>query len=416
MTSSAPRVVITGAGVLTALGDRPETLHGALCEGHSGLHPLEDVELRAGGMPAVEVGQLTSFEPASYLSDGNLRPLDRTSHLAATAAQLAIDSAGGLEDSIAAGDVGLALGTMFGSVHTISAFDRRAMSAGPRYAKPMQFANSVINAAAGQTAIWHKLSGINATISGSSSSGLQAIAYAADLIRSGRATTLLAGGAEELCFESLYCFHKAHMLTNGDGGCAVPFHAKRSGFSIGEAAALVVLERADAAQARGANILAEIDGSGSAFDRSLGNDSANAASAMARSIRTALANSGIEPDQVDCLSGSANGSINADRTEAIAAYEVFGERTRELPVTATKAALGETLGASGAIQVITLVETMRSGLLPGIRGLSERDPDIPLAGAGDRNVEVDVERGLATSVGLKGSSSALVVKRWKAGP
>src|SRR5262249_36934227 len=143
---------------------------------------------------------------------GNIRPLDRTSQLVAAAAGLALEDSGGAAEMRRTQDVGLGLGTMVCSVHTISEFDRRAVAAGPTYARAMSFANTVINAAAGQTAIWHRLRGVNSTIASGSSSGLQAIAYAAQLIAGGQGTALLAGGAEELCFESFLAFNRAGLL------------------------------------------------------------------------------------------------------------------------------------------------------------------------------------------------------------
>ena len=185
--SDERRVVVTGMGVLSALGDSPRSLHEALCEGRSGVQPVSWEE--ADGMPELLFGRV-EFDPRTYLPDGNLRPLDRTGRLAVASAGLALADAGWTAEALEETEVGFVAGTMFGSVHTIAGFDRRAMEAGPNYAKPMEFANSVINAAAGQTAIWHNLWGINATISGGTASGAQAIAYASDLIR----TTLLVQG------------------------------------------------------------------------------------------------------------------------------------------------------------------------------------------------------------------------------
>src|SRR5205085_7794233 len=146
-----------------------------------------------------------------------LRPLDRTSRLVASAAQLALNDSGWSEALRNQHEVGLVLGTMFCSVRTISEFDRRAVEAGPAYASPLDFSNTVINAAAGQTAILHDLRGVNTTVSTGVTSGLQAIAYAADLIRGGRARALLAGGADELCFESFYGFERAGLLCRSNG-------------------------------------------------------------------------------------------------------------------------------------------------------------------------------------------------------
>src|SRR6185369_17866075 len=170
-------------------------------------------------------------------------------------------------------EVGLVLGTMFCSLQTISAFDRRALEAGPRFASPLDFSNTVINAAAGQTAILHNLRGINSTISAGVTSGLQAISYATDLIRTGRSRVLLAGGADELCFESFYGFERAGRLCRSndtDGDFPIPFDARRNGMVLGEGAALLVLEDADFARERGVEPIAEIVGHGSSFDFSQG--------------------------------------------------------------------------------------------------------------------------------------------------
>src|SRR4029079_17462597 len=129
---------------------------------------------------------------------------------------LALDDSGWAEAMRQDGEGGVALGAMFCSVDTISEFDRRALEAGPRYASPMDFSNTVINAAAGQTAILQNLRGINSTISTGISTGLQAIAYATEVSRSGRARAVLAGGADEMCFESFYRFERAGLFCQRD--------------------------------------------------------------------------------------------------------------------------------------------------------------------------------------------------------
>ncbi len=413
-TEDPRRVVVTGAGILTALGDSPMFVHGALCEGRSGLRRLEDMS--QNGMRSPQAGELKWFDAGKYLAGGNLRPLDRTSRLGATVAKLALEAGGWAPEMLADLEAGLVLGTMFGSIHTISEFDRRAVVAGPNYAKPMDFANSVINAAAGQMAIWHNLRGVNATIAGGITSGLEAIAYASDLIRTGRATVLLAGGVDELCFESLYGFHKAGWLCGSNNGGAeypIPFDARRNGFAVGEGAALLVLEEAGAAAARGARILAEIRGHGNSFDPSRGKDRRRAAAAGARAVRLALADAGLEAAAIDCLSASANGSPATDAHEAVGVGEVFNSAASTLPVTAVKSMLGESLGASGAVQTVLLIEAIRSGLLPGILGLAELEEGFPLAQAGPENRELEMTRGLVNSVGLDGKACSLVVELWQ---
>src|ERR1044072_2748845 len=299
------RVVITGVGVVSSLGDSSSCLQSSLCSGRCAVKPVELFSTAGLGCPLG--GEIPSFEAQKYLGRRNLRPLDRTSRLVASAAQLALDDSGWAEAIREDEEVGLVLGTMFCSVHTISEFDRRALEAGPRYASPMDFSNTVINAAAGQTAIMHNLRGINSTISTGITSGLQAIAYATEVIRSGRARALLAGGADEMCFESFYGFDRAGLLCRSEQRCGdfpIPFDKRRNGFALGEGAALLMLEDAHFARDRGALSLAEITGHGCGYDCSQGEDEETAVNAIALSVRHAINDSFTDSPCIACLSAS----------------------------------------------------------------------------------------------------------------
>ncbi len=411
MSSCSPtdrrRVAVTGVGVITPLGDTPVLLSAALRSGRTGIAPVELFE--PDGMKCRQAFEVRGFNARQYLGDGNLRPLDRSAQLVAAAAHLALGASGWTTERRQQQEVGLVLGTMFGSVHTISAFDRRALTDGPIYAKPMDFANSVINAAAGQTAIWHGLRGVNSTVSGGTTSGLQALAYASDLIRTGKAETVLAGGGEELCFESYYGFYRAGLVAgshNGHGPLAVPFDARRNGFIPGEGAALLMLEEMSAARRRGASILAEVHGWGMGYDASRGRDGERATGAMRRAICDALEDSDTAAQTIAAVSSSASGSIEGDRNEALGIAAALG---REVPVTAVKSMLGEAFGASGALQAVALMQTMVSGVLPGVRGFERADDAIPSAMVSGCNRELDLDHGLVTAVGLDGNTCALVL-------
>jgi 3-oxoacyl-[acyl-carrier-protein] synthase II len=406
------RVVITGAGVVSSLGDTAAGMHAALCEGRGGVSPVELFDTTLLGCPLG--GEVKGFDARRYLGPRNLRPLDRTSRLVASAAQLALDDSGCTAEARAGQEVGLVLGTMFCSVHTISEFDRRALRAGPAYASPMDFSNTVINAAAGQTAILHDLRGLNTTVSTGVTSGLQAIAYAAELIRGGRARALLAGGADEMCFESFYGFDRAGLLCRSgghEGHYPIPFDARRNGSTLGEGAALLMLEEAESARERGARVLAEVSGAGCSFDCSRGGDEGKAVESIARSMRLALFDAEMLPYQVECLSASANGSPRGDRHEARAVAQVFGSHAQMMPVAAIKAMLGETLGASGALQAVDALETMRDGVLPGIRGFEEAEEGFGLALACPASQSVDVSTALLNSVGFDGHACSLILTR-----
>src|SRR6266545_4428785 len=377
------KVAVTGAGALAPVADSPVGLHAALCEGRSALKSIELFAL--DGLAPRPAGEIRPFEPRDYLGDRNLRPVDRTARLLLVAAQQALEGSGWTAAMRAAREVGLVLGTMFCSVRTIAEFDRRAVQLGPSYASPLDFANSVINAAAGQAAIWHDLRGINTTITGGEASSLLALAYAAELIRDGRAGALLAGGAEELCFESFLGHDRAGRL----GRRPIPFDAQRDGFALAEGAAALLLEDAGEAAARGARILGFIRGHGGTFDPSAGADEGSAVSAVARAVRLALADAGVEPRDLDLLVVGANGSVRGDRAEALGLAQALGPRSAEIPVAAPKAQLGEALGASGAFQALTALGVFADGVVPGVTGLEKTEEGFPLGGVSAETRRLD---------------------------
>lgn len=406
------RVVITGAGVVSSLGDSSGSLQFSLCSGRRAVRPVELFNTAGLGCPLG--GEIPSFDAQKYLGRRNLRPLDRTSRLVASAAQLALDDSYWSESMRKEEEIGLVLGTMFCSVRTISEFDRRALEVGPGYASPMDFSNTVINAAAGQTAIMHNLRGINSTISTGITSGLQALAYATEVIRSGRARAVLAGGADEMCFESFCGFDRAGLLCRSDehaGDFPIPFDKRRNGFALGEGAALLMLEDAHFARERGARTLAEVTGHGCGYDCSQGEDEESAVNAIALSVRRALNDAFTGPHEIDCLSASANGSYDADRHEAKGVFAGLNGQTRKLPVTAIKSMLGETLGASGPLQTVALLETMRDGVLPGINGLEQVEDDLAFDMVSRNNTEIDLETALINSTGFDGHCCSLVLAR-----
>lgn len=400
------RVVITGTGLVSALGDSPASLFAALREGRSAIGPVDGFDVAGFGVR--KSAQIRNFVEKTYLGIKNLRPLDRTARLVTASAKLAVDNAGLNIDALRANEAGLALGTMFCSVRTISEFDRRAITAGVEYASVLDFANTVINAAAGQTAIWHGLRGLNATICGGVTSGLQSLSYAADMIRLGRSRLLLAGGGEELSYEELVGFSRAGWLATEEE-VPVPFDKNRNGFVAGEAGALFVLEDEEFASGRGAVPQGVILGHSIGFDRSRGKDPAESAGALARCITKALSDAGLAPSDVALLSVSASGSPAADRAEATAVKMALNGRCETLPVMAVKSLLGEPVGAGGTLQTIAALEALRAGEIPGIAGLKETEEGFPLAAASSANRPVSGRNALVTSIGLDGNCCALAV-------
>jgi 3-oxoacyl-[acyl-carrier-protein] synthase II len=397
------RAVITGAGLVSALGDAPPVVHRALCEGRRGMRTAPELAHGADGAGAVAD---ISYDLQPHFGARNIRPLDRTARLATAAAGLALADSGITAASLPRDDVGIVLGTMFGSVRTITEFDRRAITAGPQYVSPLDFANTVINAAAGQVAIWYGLRGVNSTVAGGHA-GAYAIAHAADLVEFGAAGALLAGGAEELCTASLAAFRHAGVLCDTAGDPRpVPFDARRGGFVLGEGAAFVVVEHADSATRRGAVARAHILGHATVC--SSARRAAAGGKEIGRAISLALDAAGIAPEDVDCVSASASGSVDADAAEARGLIAALGARAGAVPVTAIKSMLGECLAASGALQVACVLETMRDRVLPGIPGFEAADAGIVLAGVSAASRSVAARVSLVISA-WEGTCTALVL-------
>lgn len=401
-------MVVTGTGVISPLGDSREALHRSLIRASPGF--VRGPELGSEALPEPWVAAILDFDPELYLGEVNLRPLDRTGRLAGSAARLALEDAG-LVEGLAELDVGLVVGTFYGSVRTIAEFDRRGLESGPLYVKPFDFANSVINAAAGQVAILYRLRGPNVTVSTGAASGVHALALGTDLVAGRHADVVLAGGAEELSFESVLAFSRAGLLSDGAVPQPLPFDARRSGFFLGEGAAFVVLETPESAASRGARPLLEVLGHGAAFDASLGEDEERGVSAVAQAVGRALDGAGLAATDVDSVSVAASGSRAVDRREALGLGRALADRAAEVAVTAPKGLFGEALGASGALQAVALVAAIEAGELSGVPGLGEREADFPLAAASPEPTRADHSVALLDGVSLDGHCCSVVFGR-----
>src|SRR5262249_50186885 len=210
---------------------------------------------------------------------------------------------------------------------------------------------------------------------------------------------VLAGGADEFCFESFCGFERAGLLYGNGEGRPVPFDHRRTGFALGEAAGLLMLEDWEAAVSRGANILAEIRGYGSTYNPVTG-QSGNGSDAIVRAIQAATEDAVLSLVEVDCISASANGSVELDRDEAYAVKALWNGLSSMIPVTAIKSMVGETLGASGVLQAIDLIETIRTGQLPGIAGLNQFEPTLPSLDICRHERTIRVRSGLLNSIGF----------------
>jgi 3-oxoacyl-[acyl-carrier-protein] synthase II len=350
------RVVITGIGPVCALGLGREAFADGLRSAASGIRELTLFDAEPFG--SILGAEVPDFDVNDYLS-GNKAYLDRSSELALAAMRLALDDAG-IDDKTTT-TAGLALGTAFGSIDTMTLFYEDVLEKGPRYAKPILFPHTYANTAISLIAIEHDMQGYHANFSSGGISSDLALLDAVDQVRHGRCDVVFAGGVEALS-ETLFnaCSLRGWLSpgpTGGDEHCA-PFDATRNGFVLGEGACMLVLENEEHARARKANIIAEISTCVAAGDH--GTPGSGISPALAALV-------GRDTLPIDAVVAHANGSVDLDAYEAagIAAVPAL----RDTSVTSIKPILGETLGAAGIFQVAAAAVSMQDAQLAPIRDL-----------------------------------------------
>jgi 3-oxoacyl-[acyl-carrier-protein] synthase II len=400
-------ILITGCGIVTALGNEPSVLLDSLRKFQMAVTSLDAHDERDFGkiLPAAPIENLN---PSELLGDQNLKPLDRAGLLSIMAVEKALRSAGLRPVDLENEEIDMLLGTMFCSAKSITQFDRNVLLNGPKYAKPLQFANTVLNAAGGQTAIWHNLRGANTTVAAGKVSGLRALRQAKIQMENWGSSTVLVGGLEELSFETLKTFSLAGVLA--DEPChSIPFSKARSGFALGEGAGFFLLESRTHAEARKATVLARLASVASSYDTSRGEDESQAIDRLESSIRDALAKAALEAIEIDLIVTSANGSLFEDRVEAKALSRVFTKG--QTPVCAPAEYLGDTLGFSGILQTAVAIESMSSGTLPGVTPGLDREPLSQALYLPEESISGSYSHSLILSLGFDGCSAAAVVSR-----
>ena len=367
---SSKQVVITGLGVVSPIGIGKKAFQEGLFKGLSGIKPVTFFDTAV--YKTKIAGEITDFSPEAILGPKGLRTFDRSIKLVLAASKLCLEDAGMAINEDNSRDTGVAVGSVFGSIKSVSDFDRDALTEGARYVNPAHFPHTIINSPASEVSIRFKIKGFNATLSTGFSAGLDAVNYAADFIRFGRAKAALAGGVEELCEQLFIGFHETGCmasLEDGEGVQFCPLDRRRSGLLLGEGSAILELEDADAALKRGARIYCLLKGFCTTTDRQGG---------IKRSMLAALKRSQLKPDEVDLIMAGANASVVGDRSEALAIKEVFQGYASQVRVSALKSMLGEQYSNAGALQAAAAALVIEEQMIYPTINYQEKDPDCDL--------------------------------------
>ena len=412
------RVVVTGAGVLSPLGNTVDEMWARALAGDSGtgrLSILDDIE-DPDSYPCHVSGEVHDFDPTDYLDRKDARRMARFSQFAVAAAKQAVADAALDLSQEDMERVGTVCGNGGGGLpHTDQAM-RTLLKRGGMRVDPLYLAKMLPNMSAGNVTIQLGLLGYTNTVTTACAAGTQAIGDATEVIRRGAADVMIAGGSEAGISElGLAAFSSMRALATSHNGhpeaASRPFDRDRDGFVPSEGAGMLVLEALDHAQARDAPMLAEVLGYGVSADASYLVAPPENGDGAVRAMRAALRDAAVEPEAVDCISAHATSTTVGDIAETRAIRAVFGERAYRIPVTAMKSQVGHLLGGAGGVEAVAAVRILMDGKIPPTINLDHPDPECDLDYVPHESREAEVHILAKNSFGFGGQNAVLVLGR-----
>lgn len=411
------RVVITGMGVVTPIGNDLETFWTNLVAGESGVVRVTDFDLT--GYATQIAGTVKGFDPEMWVDAREARRLDRTILFAVAAAKMALRHA---ELDPGAWDperVGVVIGSGVGGMGTLEDNFSAFFSRGPRRVSPFFVPMMIANMPAGYVAIELGARGPNFAPVSACATGTHALGLAYELLKANKADVVFAGGAEAavrpIAFAAFGAARALSTRNDDPPRASRPFDRRRDGFVIGEGAGVLVLERLSVARARGAPILAEVVGFGMSADAYHITAPAPEGRGMAEAMRHALADANLPPEAVDYVNAHGTATEYNDRCETKAIKTVFGEHAYRLLVSSNKSMIGHLLGAAGAVEAAATVMTLRTGIVPPTINLEEPDPELDLDYVPNVARRADVRVALSNSFGFGGQNAVLALRRYDEG-
>lgn len=408
------RVVVTGVGAVTPVGNDAPSSWQAVLSGRSGIGPITRFD--ASQFDSSIAGEVKDFRPERLLPAKDLRHMDRYVQFAAVAALEAVGDAGIEIGGGLGAQAGVVFGAGAGGYHVLEDQYRVLNHKGPRRVSPFFLANVLPDAASGYIAILTGALGPNMAVISACATGASAIGEASEVIRRGDAEVMIAGGAEAPLTPLLFAaFNSLHALaSNGEdpAGACKPFDRRRDGFVVSEGAGAVVVESWEHAQARRARVYAELVGYGSsndAFDMVASEESGRG---PVIAMEMALRKAAIEPSRIGYVNAHGTATPMNDRVETQALKRIFAKHAHRLAVSSTKSMTGHMMGAAGAVEAIFSILALHHQTLPPTMHYEERDPDCDLDYVPNQARPVhDLEAVLSTSIGLGGHNAALIFRR-----
>ena len=407
------RVVITGLGAVTPIGNDVESFWTGIKEGKTGFAPITAFDTTDYKVKIA--AEVKDYDPLQTIDKKSAKRMERFSQFAVTAAGEAIKNAGLDMEKEDAFRVGCAVSSGIGSLQSIERDYVRLLEKGPSKVSPLWIPLMISNMAAGNVSIAYGLKGKNINVVTACASGTHAVGEAFRTIQYGDADVMVAGGTEAaICPIGVSGFTALTALSTCEDPktCSLPFDARRSGFVMGEGSGVLVLEELEHAKARGAKILAEVVGYGSSADAFHITSPAEDGSGAARAMTNAVADAEVTTDEIDYINAHGTATHLNDLFETRAIKLAFGEHAYQMKINSTKSMVGHLLGAAGAVELITCVKELQEGYLHQTVGLQEREEELDLDYCQEA-YQGDVRYALSNSLGFGGHNASVLLKKYE---
>ena len=410
------RVVVTGVGLVTALGTGVEKTWNAIKEGKTGLGLIESFD--ATENPVKVAAEVKDFDPIEFgIEKKEIKKLARNTQFAIAASKMALeDSKLEITDENAE-RIGTIVSSGIGGIEVMEQQHITMMNKGIRRISPFTIPAMIANMASGNVGIYLGAKGPNKALVTACAAGTHSIGDAFETIKNGKADAMIAGGTEA-CITKFamngFANMKALSTRNDEPEKASrPFTADRDGFVMGEGAGIVILEELESAKARGAKIYAELVGYGETCDAYHITAPAEGGEGGARAIKMALEEAGLDITEVDYINAHGTSTPANDRNETASIKSVFGEHAYKLAVSSTKGATGHALGAAGGIEGAILALSISEGILPPTVNHDTPDPDLDLNYVPNVAVKKEIKVGLSNSLGFGGHNAVIAMKKYE---
>ena len=408
------RVVVTGAGLLCALGIGTEEVWKTLCAGQSGIAPITLFD--ASQHACRFAGEVKGFDPLQYVEKKELKKMGRFIQFALAATDFAMAHAGLKLTPEQAPRAGVYIGSGIGGFDVIEREHSELLAGGPRKISPFFIPASIINLAAGHVSIRTGAKGPNSATATACSASAHAVGDSFKIIARGDADIMICGGTEAaitpMGVGGFTAMRALSTRNDKPQRASRPFDAERDGFVIGEGAGILILEALEVAQRRNASILAELVGYGMSGDAYHITQPAEDGEGAFRVMEATLKDAKVRPEEVDYINAHGTSTPIGDKIETIAIKRLFGAHAKKVAVSSTKSMTGHLLGGAGGLEAGFTVLALRDQILPPTINYEKPDPDCDLDYVPNKARQAAVNYALSNSFGFGGTNAALLFKRW----